>query len=79
LTSIRKPMARLRKSTLTARRSLANEMRDYASSKICKRVANSHEFMSCKSIACYLPVNEEVDPIVIIERAWRAKKRILLQ
>jgi 5-formyltetrahydrofolate cyclo-ligase len=69
-------MARLRESALAARRSLTNEMRDCATSKICKRIANSHEFISCKSIACYLPVDDEVDPIIIIERAWRAKKRV---
>jgi len=32
--------------------------------------------MSCKTIACYLPADDEVDPTAIIERAWRATKRV---
>ncbi len=66
----------LRKSANRARRSLSADQRDNASSKICDRIIHSHEFMSCKTIACYLPVDDEVDPTAIIERAWRAKKRI---
>jgi len=76
LTSTRNNIAPLRKSALTARRSLSNESRDNASSKICDRITRSHEFMACKTIACYLPVNDEVDPTIVIERAWCAKKRV---
>jgi 5-formyltetrahydrofolate cyclo-ligase len=66
----------LRKAALEARRSLTIETRDCASSKICERIVHAHEFMSCKTIACYLPINDEVDPTAVIERAWRAKKRV---
>ena len=68
--------SRLRKSAISARRSLNDEERDHASSKICERIVHSHEFMCSKTIACYLPSYDEVDPIAIIERAWRAKKRV---
>ena len=50
--------------------------RSEASSIIAKRVIRSHQFNACKSIACYLPTYDEVDPSDIIERAWRAKKRV---
>ncbi len=76
MTLTKKKMALLRKSTLAARRSLSNESRDNASSKICKHIIHSHEFMACKTIACYLPTSDEVDPTIVIERAWRAKKRV---
>ncbi len=76
MTSDNKAMARLRKSALAARHSLTDKARAYASSKICNHIIHSHEFMSCKTVACYLPVNDEVDPTTVIERAWRAKKRV---
>lgn len=49
-----------------------------ASAEICKRVVASREFRSAKRIACYLPMKDEVDTRAIIERAWRANKRIFL-
>jgi len=69
-------MSRLRRSALQARRDLTEEDRDKASAKICDHIVHSREFMSCKTIACYLPSNDEADPIAVIKRAWRAKKRI---
>ena len=66
----------LRQSAIDARRSLSDGYRNRASSRICKRVIHSHEFVSCKSVACYLPSYDEVDTTTIIERAWRAKKRV---
>jgi 5-formyltetrahydrofolate cyclo-ligase len=55
---------------------MSDEARDHASSKICLKIIHSHEFFSCDSIACYLPVFGEVDPTIIIKRAWCAKKRV---
>lgn len=69
-------MARLRQSALAARRSIDDVARSEASSTIAEHVIRSHEFNACKSIACYLPTYDEVDPSTIIERAWRAKKRV---
>ncbi|MDH3336656.1 MAG: 5-formyltetrahydrofolate cyclo-ligase [Gammaproteobacteria bacterium] len=66
----------MRQSAIDARRSLSDGYRNRASSRICKRVIHSHEFVSCKSVACYLPSYDEVDTTTIIERAWRAKKRV---
>lgn len=66
----------LRRSAIAARRALDDKSREVASSKICQRVIRSHEFLSCKTLVCYLPAYDEVDPTAIIERAWRAKKRV---
>lgn len=66
----------LRKSALAARRSLGVEARNAASTVIANRVIRSHEFAAANTIACYLPMRDEVDPGRIIERAWRAKKRV---
>ena len=68
--------AQLRKRGLHARRLLDDQARIRASQIIAERIVHSHEFMACKTIACYLPCYDEVDPSYIIERAWRANKRI---
>ena len=65
-----------REHALRARRSMSSEDRATASIKISQRVIRSHEFFAARSIACYLPMQDEVDPGLIIERAWRAKKRV---
>ena len=76
MTRPRKSQSKLRKLAIAARRAMDDDARDYASSIICQRVIRSHEFISCKTLVCYLPVRNEVDPTAIIERAWRAKKRV---
>jgi len=69
-------MAELRRSALAARRSMDDVARNEASSIIAERIIHSHEFHACKTIAIYLPTNDEVDPGAITARAWRAKKRV---
>ena len=59
-----------------ARNKMSRDERAAASEKITENVANSSWFRRSKSIACYLPVNSEVDTRSIIARAWRMKKRI---
>ena len=71
-------MKTLRKKALHARRSMSEDARATASRIICKRVCESREFYSSKSIACYLPMHDEVDTREIIERAWRANKRVFV-
>jgi 5-formyltetrahydrofolate cyclo-ligase len=68
----------LRKAALAARRSLDDAQRVAASAKICERVIRSHEFRAARAIGCYLPTADEVDPTQIIQRAWRANKRIFV-
>jgi len=55
---------------------MSEDARVTASQIICRRVCESREFYSSKAIACYLPMHDEVDTREIIERAWRANKRI---
>ncbi len=68
--------AQLRKRGLHARRLLDDQTRVHASQVIAERIVHSHEFMACNTIACYLSSYDEVDTSFIIERAWRANKRV---
>ena len=52
--------------------------RSAASRVICDRVLRSHEFMAARNIGCYLPTSDEVQVARIIQRAWRAQKRVLV-
>ena len=47
-----------------------------ASRCICNRFLTSRHFLRSRVIACYLSAWDEVDTSEIIERAWRANKRI---
>ena len=76
MTQVTNAKARLRKCGLRARRLLDDQTRVRASQVIAERVVRSHEFMACKTIACYLSSYDEVDTSYIIERAWCANKRI---
>jgi len=70
--------SQLRKSALRARRALTDDQRNIASTIISDNVIHSRAFLASKSIACYLPLYDEVDTTRIIERAWCAKKRIFV-
>ena len=71
-------MHKLRQQSLHARREMSVDDRAIASQKICVAVTSSREFLSASRIACYLPMRDEVDTRFIIERAWRANKRIFV-
>lgn len=49
-----------------------------SSRQITDRFLNSRYFMASDTIGCYVASWDEVDTSAIIERAWRAKKRIFL-
>lgn len=76
MTQATNAIAQLRKRGLCARRLLDDQTRANASQVIAERIVHSHEFMACKTIACYLSSYDEVDLSYVIERAWRANKRI---
>ena len=57
---------------------MSPEERARASEEICNRVISSGIFFSSHSIGCYLPTIDEVDTRSIIERGWRANKRIFV-
>jgi len=69
-------MNNLRRKALAARRGMGRAARDESSSRICRRVLNCREFVASKTVGCYLPMADEVDTLPIIQRSWRANKRI---
>ena len=71
-------MKGLRIDAIKARRSMAAPDRARASRRIAERFLNSRYFMASDTIGCYVSTWDEVDTSAIIERAWRAKKRIFL-
>ena len=60
------------------REKMTAAQRAAASRLISDRFLNSRYFLSSQSIGCYLASPFEVDTAAIIERAWRAKKRIFV-
>ena len=57
---------------------MPEDERRRASRTICKRVIETREFASSKCVGAYLPMHDEVDTRQIIQRAWRANKRIFV-
>ena len=71
-------MSKLRSKALRARREMNADDRAIASQIICDGVTRTRDFLSAQFIACYLPMHDEVDTRIIIERGWRANKRIFV-
>jgi len=69
-------IANARRAALTARRALNSATRTLNSTIIAERVVRSHEFAASGCIACYLPADDEVDPRLVIARAWTQKKHV---
>jgi 5-formyltetrahydrofolate cyclo-ligase len=66
----------LRKRSLAARTAMTPQEREEASAKITESVVRSAWFRRARLIACYLPMQDEVDTWMLIARAWRMKKRV---
>ena len=66
----------LRRKARAARAELSANEREKASNKIADTVIRSSWFRRSKFVACYLSTQEEVDTWLLIDRAWRMKKRI---
>ena len=71
-------IAALRRQALQKRRKLTADERTTASQIICDRVCATHAWYASKTIACFLPMSDEVDTREIIERSWRANKRVFV-
>ncbi len=71
-------MKDLRRKALLARREMCPDARATSSSIICSRVLRNREFFAAHAVASYLPMEDEVDTLSVIERAWRANKRIFV-
>jgi 5-formyltetrahydrofolate cyclo-ligase len=70
------PVASLRAQAKRSRQEMSHADRADASRRIAERFLNSRHFLNCRTLACYLATWDEVDTNSIIERAWRAKKRV---
>lgn len=46
------------------------------SSQICSRFLHSQEYRECSAILCYLPLPDEVDTKLIIQNAFKDKKKV---
>jgi 5-formyltetrahydrofolate cyclo-ligase len=68
--------ATLRRDARRARRALDADERARASSRIVRRFFRSPLFYRSSWIGCYLPMHEEVDTLQLIDRLWRAGKRV---
>lgn len=71
-------MKKQRMGALQARRSMTPAERSRASRRIVDTFLNSRYFLGSDTIGCFVSMWDEVDTSAIIERAWRAKKRIFL-
>jgi 5-formyltetrahydrofolate cyclo-ligase len=70
------PVASLRAQAKRSRQEMSHADRADESRRIAERFLNSRHFLNCRTLACYLATWDEVDTNSIIERAWRAKKRV---
>jgi 5-formyltetrahydrofolate cyclo-ligase len=68
----------MRETGRQARRDIDDSDRAKFSSHICRRFLRTALFLRSKSIACYLATSDEVDTSMIIERAWKANKRVFV-
>lgn len=66
----------LRRENRRKRAAIDDGMRYDMSLRIAECVVRAPFFSRARRIACYLPLDEEVDTWPVIERAWRRKKRI---
>lgn len=66
----------IREAAKTARAQMTVEQRQQASVKIAERVLATNLFNDATRIACYVPMQTEVDTWPIIKRAWQLNKRI---
>ena len=57
---------------------MSADQRRQASRVICRRVIEAREYASSKLLGAYLPMHDEVDTREIIQRAWRANKRVFV-
>ena len=65
-----------RNAARSARRALTPNYRLAASRTIVDRLCRMHEFVACRTLACYLPMADEVDATAAIARAWRMRKAV---
>ncbi|VAW68642.1 5-formyltetrahydrofolate cyclo-ligase [hydrothermal vent metagenome] len=68
----------LRKSLRNQRKSLSNTAQSQHAALIARQLSKHSLFKRSKRIAIYLPTDGEIDPTVLIYKAWRSNKKIYL-
>jgi 5-formyltetrahydrofolate cyclo-ligase len=72
------PRSEIRRQIRALRRTLPAHERLLRSHQLAERVASTRLFRQSRRIACYLPVDGEVDPTPLMERAWHLGKQVFL-
>lgn len=68
----------LRKNIRQQRRSLKEHQQEQNAFLLAHSLTHHPLFLNAKRIACYLAEDGEIDPVYIIEKAWRYKKQVYL-
>ncbi|MEE9342981.1 MAG: 5-formyltetrahydrofolate cyclo-ligase [Gammaproteobacteria bacterium] len=68
----------LRQGIRLKRRQLNTHERQLAAKQLTERLIRSPLFLNSQRIAAYLPVQGEIDPTPLIEKAWKMHKQIYL-
>jgi 5-formyltetrahydrofolate cyclo-ligase len=68
----------IRKEALSRRNQLSTEQVEYASEKICSRLVETALYAQADKLALYVPIKNEVNVMLMIEKALRAGKDIYL-
>ena len=68
----------LRQELRQQRCALSPRQQARAARKLCQQLLRSSRFQDSKHIACYLPVDGEIDPRPVIDASWGAGKSVYL-
>ena len=71
-------LTELRRHMRCARRSLDASTRKHHAAALANQVCRSRFFINSNALACYLANDGEIDPGLIIERAWQMRKQVYL-
>jgi 5-formyltetrahydrofolate cyclo-ligase len=69
---------KLRQKLRQLRSELTQEFQQKAAEKIAEIICESEIFKTSQNIAAYLPINGEIDPINILNNAWKTGKSCYL-
>jgi 5-formyltetrahydrofolate cyclo-ligase len=76
MTAIKNADLRLQKRA--QRRALSDAIQAHHADQLNHNILGCQQFLNCQRLACYLPNDGEIDPIPIIENAWRRRKKTYL-
>lgn len=68
----------IRAEILSQRKKLTAQFCKNAASIVCEKIIQSDFFLASHNIAFYLPINNELDPTLILQHAWQLNKNCYL-